>query len=516
MKKSILAITVCGITLFGSFDAISKTSKSVENKPAVELPKSLITTTEYETALKKIWSSPSAKKMKRSIAATDGLSEAQANRMMSQSFKDLKKKIISLKTTKELDTLLRKLDFALHKGDIKDADTQFFAAQFVLIRPWRSITWKMIPVAEKTRVVHSSIITAIRNLSKNWGVMFPNSQWTIGLDYVTEPFSLDETQFVDENDFHNYLKGSMYTELKHAYSRVKKINFKESIWDNQLLYGRFGTFKDDHYRFKKITEADRQVALAGFASGMANIMQFAAYHTHGLLEIAERVGKAFGMDGYAFDERDGTTDENIRKQLLKARKKHPQLLTLRVAGRGGVDGSQLMKYAHTLHSTSITHISLAWNEIKAGRAETERLINPHAFEGHKGSIDSSLKNSKAMLHGSRPVTSKATGKTVLVDLRKFYHNPPTDLYALLPYKFNEIKNRCPSNATETKNWRGSMKCGDFPVVRNYKWGSATHWWKAEHRRYLPNLKSDTDVAEQKSIIGESSSGWFTALPLAIF
>jgi|GEM_PF-1489818 len=499
-----------------SFAANAEKNSEVNNEAVEAMPSNLFSKTEYDAAFKSIWKSPSAKKIKRSIASQDGMSEAQANSMMSDSFKALKKRIIELKTTKQLQALLEELDAQLVKDSIKDADTKFFASQFVLIRPWRALTWKMIPVVEDTRMSHSGMLTALRNLSSRWHTMFPDSQWTVGFNYVTEPFDGSDKQFKGESDLYEHVRTNIYTSLRTAYMRVKAVKFKNSIWDNQLLYGRIDTFKDDHFRFKKLTEADHQIVLGQMAAGMAQIKQFAAYNTHGLLQVSENVGKVFGMDGFAYSDTEGVTDERLTEQVQKARRKHPRLLTIKTSDKDGIDGAKLMNQSYELWNTSYRHMLLAWNEVKAGSAETERLINPLVFQGHEESIDAGLANVGAMLEGSRPVVSKATGETVLVDMKKFYSNPPADLFALLPYKFEEQKNRCPSNAnTTTRGLRGSS-CGSLPQVRNYDWGSATHWHAAAHKTYLPELASDTDLAQKRKIAVEASSSWFATIPLALF
>ena len=86
-----------------------------------------------------------------------------------------------------------------------------------------------------------------------------------------------------------------------------------------------------------------------------------------------------------------------------------------------------------------------------------------------------------------------------MDLPNFYANPPKDLKALLPVRFNTKNKEFRVSLPEINNMNKKK-----PVIfRNYYYGSPEGWDAKAYKGLFPNVKSGSDISHYTRILNQS-------------
>ena len=107
---------------------------------------------------------------------------------MSPEYKKFRTEFLKIKTAEELDKKLSELDTIYDSLPASATDLKFVAAQIIPFRVFRGIAWRLIPPMSEPKIVHSAVLTQVKNLAVNTKIFFPTEQWDAGTDYLTQPF----------------------------------------------------------------------------------------------------------------------------------------------------------------------------------------------------------------------------------------------------------------------------------------------------------------------------------------
>ncbi|HEX4924057.1 MAG TPA: hypothetical protein VFV50_08225 [Bdellovibrionales bacterium] len=221
------------------------------------------------------------------------------------------------------------------------ADAKYFAAQAALIRPLRSVIYRLRHLFENTggKITHSMSVTTVRNLAAFVSVYLPSSQWKAGFDYVTAPFEngVDEYTTLNHNGqkltyktYTNYqfktvaeVQKFVFFELnprvKAAIRRIADVMDKAGdpkspfVWDNALLYpsatfkykdGANGGLLDNPERFHVHGKAEVGLVLSALYASVHRGAMFCAYKQEDLFAIVKKMGTLQGIDAW-FNGADG-------------------------------------------------------------------------------------------------------------------------------------------------------------------------------------------------------------------
>ena len=421
---------------------------------------------------------------KRKIASGSTASES----MMSPQLIQFRDKFLAIKKAEEIDPLLTELD---KNYDQYPADLKFVAARLIPFRHMKSIVWRLKPAVEKPKIAHSMLLTMVQNAAARMRVYFPTEQWEAQFAYVTEPFEGGPAQFKNVEEFQIALGSQLYPDMLKAARRIEALDFSKTpaVFDNKLGYGT-ASFQDDIDRFMLINEAERHATLMHMHVGLAELATFCAYNRNDVLQYTKDLGELYGIDALFWD-----VDGAPQVKRVKALKKYKNLFTLTEYGREWMK----LSFKHLRHAVQKEH--LVWEELRGRGADDMAAINPAKIIPWSREVEMHLKNVEAMLKGETEVRSRITGEVVRVNLPAYYLNPPTDLKALAPVKFD---------TTPEILSKGKLH------YRNYFRGRAVEWNTEAYKPFLPGLTSGTEVANQIRVLRQSWGTFMARFPFSRF
>ncbi|MEN9724308.1 MAG: hypothetical protein RJB38_2294 [Pseudomonadota bacterium] len=443
----------------------------------------------------------SARKARRPASTGRMLTETD----LKPDFKDMRDRILRIKTARELHQILLEMDRDENYDRYSD-DLKYFAAQAVLLMPFRSIVYRLRPILENSnKTVHSSSVTLVKSLASGLRIFLPTDQWEAAFQYVTAPSEEDatNTQFKRISEFQKALIDQVTPQFVRAARRIQALHSKTDrqpiIWDNKLLYGS-GTFEDNLDRFVAHGQAELSATLSFLHMSLHTSYVFGAYFQDDLPEVAHALGRLVGVDGFrreflfGSDANLGVTAED-RVEVLRKREFKNFLVLYPEAGVPMME--RALQHLHA----SIFYMDAGWRSLAEGEQNQFAILNPANFTSDRRVAEARLKSMKDMLAGRTAIRSVVTGDVVEIDLPSFFKKPVTDLKTLLPTAFD--------NGPAKLKIRGNS--GREYEYRNYFRGRATGWDQQAWQTMLPN---HDDAGKAIRVLSQSWGGDYLSPILA--
>ena len=423
---------------------------------------------------------------------------------MSEEFRKIRDKFFGVKTPEALDEMLLKLE--KEYSSLKEKDSRFFAAQVLPLLNFRGIVWKTIPVVDNTKILHSMILTSVKNLATSLKIFLPTDQWNAGFDYLTQPFvrfGIVSKQFQTVEDVQSYLSMVIYPSLISASERLKAIEFGSNymVWDIKIFYGS-ASFQDDLDRFSYVGEIEKNSLIASLHAGMAQISFNSAFSVTDYLKFATSMGKLYGVDGFLND-----VDGAPASKRHSVFKKYPAFGRL-LPTVGALWSRRGLR--HLQESVRLSNV--VWDQIKKeDRSDAQIFMFDTSFKtGSERTTDLGMKNILALISGPTAIRSVITGEVVKIDLTGFLENPPETLHDLLPITFEEGSEWIKLRLTGTD---GKMQKLEY---RNYYVGRANWWNLSAMRRIFPDVRSSSEVEKANRVLSQSWGSGVLRYPITQF
>ncbi len=392
----------------------------------------------------------------------------------------------------------------------KSDDIKFAVAQVSLLKPLRGIVWKMIPVVDKSKAIHSFVLTFVKKLATDLSIILPTEQWAAGFEYITQPYAEAgkiANQFNGEADVQVFMATQVYKALETAIDRVSHLNFSngEMIWDKQVFYGSL-TFKDNRDRYRLIGELERYATLTALHSTAFRLALGRVFSAQNGVLLAKKLGNLYGWDGFATREVDGVTAQ----QKIKIYRQHG----FASYGMKFQDGDKWAINAWNHLVASVGFADTTWEFIKA-RPFDESFAFSATLGNNRNNFnrgDTRIKNLKALVtEGTAVLHNHVTGDVAKVNLSAFFKAPPRDLKSFFGLEF---KDQGPPEI----NWiskKIEVSPGNFKDVkyRNYFQGEPIAWNLELFKAYFPDLKKQEDIPKSARLLSESWGSWLILLPM---
>lgn len=500
----------------------------------------------------------SADQMKKEMAAalargTRGVaSSANFEDAMSAPMKQLRTEILAVRTSDQLEQKLKDLSAALDQIDASDAaagitaknpykgadrDFRFYAAQVVPLQCLRGFVWKFTPLAEKSGMVESRLVTSVYKMAHDMQIMTPvaadlptaearqqaqqdneqNISYSV-FDYLTKPYN-GAVLFGEGYDMQAHLMNSCYKALSKSAERIERIDMSSPIvFDNKIFFG-VGTFPDDLDRYRLLGEAERHFSLAMKYAGMNYLSFFRAYSIKDYFKLQTELGKLYAADAFpgifGANNAQNIDGVSLQKRVAKIRSFTNTFILYH-------DGPiYLSKYSWPNLVRSVQELNLTWAEVK-GKPENQRMvINPAFLNAVPRATDETLKSWTMITDGPTAMHSRLTDRVVNVDLRNFYlnANPVRDLKEFLPVSFDNQSPRMLNNTFTTKMAENGRSPTDvtskYSQYRNWYYGQPTAWNMNAWKSIFPDMASG-DVPQTLRTVNQAWGGGFLALPLMQF
>lgn len=426
-----------------------------------------------------------------------------------------------LKTGDDLEPLLEKLET---NYDSLPNDAKLVALELLRIRPLRGIIYRMVPIVKDTKVAHSVLLTRIMRLTGRLEMFVPTIQGKVAFEYVTQPYD-DVKQFkgkdgvTPEAEFQEWASTTYFSASLLSYQRLRALDVsKPLVVDNKIFYmvsdHPEAPFADELYRYNLFQESEKYLLLAAKARGLSRLKTFGAYTMDNLMELTADMGELYGVDAF-FRNVEGVTNEMVAKKIRKSTYKN--LFTL-----NKVVGKNRMKWAFKYLREMVGHLQMGWHGLKNANAkdDTSGFLNPMILNSFDRNIDRALPEWRKMVNGKTTLTSRRTSDVIEIDLPAFYENPPKDLKALLPTKFQQ---KSKARLETVSSSRGAIPVivpesgylsktiqmnGKETVVkyRDYFVGSPEDWDGSAYVTLFPALKNGKDVARHERVLKQSWGG----------
>ena len=405
---------------------------------------------------------------------------------------------VAMKSADDFANILNTLD---EQYSSYPADLQFIAAQLLPLTSLRGIGYLVHKLAMDSKVNDVLLVSTLMATASGIDLFSPppsnggsgTEAWQAIFDYLTLPYSGISNQFSKVNEIQGYLFDRLIKNqsLDVAINRLTKLNITVAnpiVWDNRLIYGST-SFIDGQDRFVTLTDAEKNVAIAGLHTVYHNTRVFLSYNNDDVIAAIERFGKQFGLNVIIPGEAQGLAAQD-RAAIIQ---KFPALFTaLPNAG-------QYMPQAYVHLKAAVDAVGAAWSSTKAQGTSNNnsfQLLNPARLLPWQRITDASISNIKALVTGN-PVRSAVTGETITINIPAFYNNPPQNLKAFLPTAF--------------RSGDRDISVAGFQA-RNYRYGEASQWNVGAFKSYMPDVNGPTDVARAIRILGQVWGGWFASIP----
>jgi hypothetical protein len=455
-------------------------------------------------------------------------SNANANRSagnleqnMSQDMRNFRDRFVNVKDQNDVAELIRVAAEKLANGDYKDKDVRLVAAQLLPIQRMRGILWRLKPIVETQKALHSTILTSMMTIATSSRIFAPQGaadvdgtySWKAVNRYFAWPYKGIGAQFQTVEQFQTFLLQEVAPSIGQASKVLEEMSIADSepvVWDNALIYGRgsFGGSYDSKDRYVTLYEGEKLMILSGLAAMRHNLLFFAQYNYDQLPQYIGDLAYLVGVDTVRWDANGISAIDRAKKLCGESypnggcNAKYPQLFTKR--------GISVMSEAKNYLDQSVNYLDLAWKDIKRRGGTSPslpdyQLLDPAKLLPWARITDANINNLKLLIAG-QPVHNVVTGKLVQVDFPKFYSQPPQDLKEFVPTAFD------PKPRTLTVD--------GVDNVRNYEFGMSTQWNAQIYANYFPPINGTPQVASGKEIpeimrdLSQTWGGWFANAPLA--
>ena len=457
-----------------------------------------MTDTEFSEALK-----AAKERSTRKVASTTGIDyEGQ----MSDDLKEIRNKIIALKSPKEIETFL-KTYLAEQKFVTLQPDAKLLMAQLIPLQSFRGIVYRLAPLAAKTNITHSILLSFVMRQAAEMRVYFPTEQANALFDYLTQPFD-GVVQFHEGEQFQAYLSDTVYPLAVHSTDVIRAISVdKPMVWDNKILYSDITSAIDTQDRYTLIGAAEKAALVSAKHMGLHFLTAFRSYSVKNVMQMSKEMGSLYGIDGFTTAILpNGTVDGVNAMERTGVFKRDKYKQTFRLYP----DGGDWMKRSFYHMKEATKYLRIAWDEVKDKPAAENFLLNPIFFTGFNRQISNHLAALEEIIKGPTKIKSRMTGETITVDLKGFYMNPPKDLKSLLPTNFDTPKN---GKFKNIKVKLGTNNSAGTVEYYNYSFGRPTDWNKDAYKALFPGIKKGSDVQTAARIMAQSWGGVVLAGPL---
>lgn len=469
------------------------------------------------------------KRSKKRTIANDAINLSK----MTNEYKEVQAGIFSANTPEKVEAMLNHLD---QKYESLPYDAKFLAMQLLLLKPFRGITYRLIPIAEKERITHSFLRTQVKRIASNLNVHLPDIQhWEAGFKYITEPYKVNGkvvAQFKDTYksfgrlntsgtlDLQNFIEGPIQSEIAKAAQRLAAIESEMSdddyiIWDNRNIFGE-DAFQDDidDIRYRIVSKAEVMLNRSAMHMGMHYINYFVSYDVRGLFALTKDLGQLYGIDGFVTRDPQGVSSKDLVDIMSK--KKYKDIFTF----KPGYEENMKLSYMHLREGMRLVRI--AREEVRNKSVDRFLAIDPSKVNVFDTDIERQLKNVECLLEQQEndfaqtdkkvteqtsnayncPIRSTVTGHTVVVDLKRYYYNPPKDLKIFLPIGHEGGERKLKKHGVE------------YP---NYYKGRPNSWNLESYKNHIfPEIESQQDIPKYVRTLRHAYGGEVFGAPLAIF
>lgn len=418
----------------------------------------------------------------------------------SDAFQKLTNEFIKAKTSDDIEHRLIELkkNYSQYPDDVKLA-----ATLALRMKPFRGIVYRMLPIARKSKIVHTRLLTQLKNMFSGMQIYFPQDHTSAVFKYLTEPYIGMPSQFESISELQDFFVIEVYPTKVDTMREIAKIDFSQNIvWDNKIVYGS-ESFQDDIQRYQIIGTAEKELVLAKLHRGAHNLLRFCSYEfpTKEFFKMVNGISKEYGYDVLKLGEVDGVSEED-------------KVRIIRKWGEGKMvlkkGGDEMTKESFKHLKESFYRSSLAWEQIQNRPVSDFDLINIAGIQANAREINLNYDVLNNIFNGKAEVISRIDkNNVVLVDLPAIYNNPVKDLTSLLPTKFDKsakIKELVDGNGKKKKVYK----------FKNYSTGRAIAWDVSAYKQLFPSMSSGRDLPAMKRALGQSYGGWVVTSPLSMF
>jgi hypothetical protein len=436
------------------------------------------------------------KAMKKQMKKGRHIAQAQELRA-TEEFTKAANMFLAAKSSSDIATLIK----GMEKGfSTASSEVKMLGALFLRLKPFRGIVYRMVPLAEKSKIAHTKILTQVKGMLAGLQIYLPANHANAVFKFITEPYIGMEPQFKTLDKLQEFFLNDVYVNKLDIIKKIESIEVGNGIvWDNKMIFGS-DSFKDDLERYSKIGELEKLLLLSKLHKGAHNILRFSAYKfpTKNFFKVIKKTAGLFGFDTIRMNVR-GVSEED-RVQILK------KYGTGMIKPIGGI----LVKKSFSHLSQSLKLAALAWAEAKVLTVNEFNLLNIAGIDLKDRQVKLSIDEVSSILNGETKISSKVDKDNVItVNLPALYDSPIENLTSLLPTKFEKgprfhfIKNKKGKKIKKLK-------------FRNYSKGRAIAWNVKAYKTLFPSMESESDLPRYKRALGQSYGGAVLNSPLAMF
>lgn len=418
----------------------------------------------------------------------------------SEAFQKLTNEFLKSKTSDDIEHRLVELkqNYSQYPDDVKLA-----ATLALRMKPFRGFVYRMLPIARQSKIVHTRLLTQLKNMFSGMQIYFPNDHTSAVFKYLTEPYKGMPSQFESISELQDFFVTEVYPNKVDTIRAISKIDFSQNIvWDNKIVYGS-ESFQDDIQRYQMIGTSEKELVLAKLHRGAHNLLRFCAYEfpTKEFFKMINGISKEYGYDVLKLGEVDGVSEED-------------KVRIIRKWGEGKMvlkkGGDEMTKESFKHLKESFYRSSLAWEQIQHRSISDFDLINIAGIQSNAREINLNYDVLNNLFNGKAEIVSRIDkNNVVLVDLPAIYNHPVKDLTALLPVKFDQS-----SKTKELVEVKGKKK--KVYKYKNYSTGRAIAWDVSAYNKLFPSMSSGADLPAMKRALGQSYGGWVVTSPLSMF
>ncbi|WP_142697177.1 hypothetical protein [Bdellovibrio sp. NC01] len=422
---------------------------------------------------------------------------------MSDNLKEIRAKILAVKSPAQIDSLINEYQA---KFDTLAPDAKMLMAQLVLLQPFKGIVYRIAPLAAKTNVTHSVMLSFVMRQAAQMKVYFPTEQANALFAYLTQPYD-GVVQFKEGEEFQAFLGDVVYPAALKSAETIKGIPVSTPlVWDNKILYaGIVDANIDTQDRYTLIGSAEKWALLAAKQMGLHYLTAFRSYSVKNVMAMSKEMGSLYGVDGFTTSLLPNGSVDGVNSLERTAVFKKPKYAGTFILYR---DGRLWMERSFNHMKEAVSYLRIAWEEVKDKPAAENFLLNPAFFVGFDRQINNHLSVLEEMVQGPTKIRSRLTGETMVVDLKGFYMNPPNDVKSLLPTSFDMTQK---FSKTQIKVGK-SAKAEDVSYY-NYFHGRPTDWNVNAYKTIFPEIKKGSDVSTAARVLAQSWGGVVLAGPL---
>lgn len=402
----------------------------------------------------------------------------------------------SLKTSEEIEAYLQKLDA---NYDQYPNNVKFYIASIIPMTAFRGMFYRLRPMFESnSSFLHSEILTFAKSMASRMNVYLPFQHVDAVYEYVSSPYFVGQKEvasFSQESDVQIWQVQELLPRILKSIKRLEALNLVDPvIWDQRIAFGP-KSFQDDLGRFKQIAEFEKNIAVASLYQSVAAICIARAYSVDNAIKLAKDTGKLYGFDGFGFSSVEGVSAQKMTKVMKMGAFKNTAVLM--------PDGQQWMKVAYEATKKSIGRIKRAWNYSASLRNDEKTYVfNVGFLNINREEIEQNLELMErvVMSQGIESMRSAVTGEIVQVNFRNIFINPPKDLKAFLPSRF-EI------GATKVRSVKMADGTSKKLTYRNYEEGRAIGWNTGAFTPYFPSVNADADIERTLRVLSHAGGNW---------